>query len=322
MQSNGEGEAVVRCARRTFRCSVRNRRIWAYIGAAALVLGLLAYGGISYRVADGITKPERKVLDPPATSVSEVYENVSFKSTDGLLLKGWWFPVPSADRAVVIVHGRAANRINSDFDQQKISRFLIANHYSVLLFDLRGHGESEGLRYSLGEYEPRDVVGAIDFAQKKAGIDRKRVAIIGESMGGGSAIMTVKADPTIGPVITDSAFADGLTVVSEVAPNYTGLPAWFTPGIVLMARVFFGLDLSAIKPAEVVRDHPERAWLFIQCEDDKTVFRHHGVELKAASANPQTELWLVSGCDHVKAFDTHTVEWEQHVLAFLSREIR
>ena len=292
-------------------------------GAAALfVLGLLAYGGVSYRVADGLTKPTRQPLDPPAASVAATYEDVSFKSTDGLLLKGWWFPVPSADRAVVIVHGRGANRIKSSFDPQKIAQFLLASRYSVLLFDLRGHGESEGLRYSLGEYEPRDVVAAIDFAQRKAGIDRKRVAIIGESMGGGSAIMTVKADPTIGPVITDSAFADGSTVVGEVAPNYTGLPGWFTPGIVLMSRVFFDLDLSVIKPAEVVRDHPERAWLFIQCENDTTVFRHHGVELKAASANPQTELWLVPGCEHVKAFDTHTVEWEQRVLAFLSREIR
>jgi fermentation-respiration switch protein FrsA (DUF1100 family) len=289
---------------------------------ATLVLGLLAYGGVSFRVAEGLTKPTRQPLDPPATSVAATYEDVAFKSTDGLTLKGWWFPVPSADRAVVVVHGRGANRIKSSFNPQKIAQFLLANRYSVLLFDLRGHGESEGVRYSLGQYEPRDVVAAIDFAQKKAGVDRKRVAIIGESMGGGSAIMTVKADPTIGPVITDSAFADGGTVVGEVAPNYTGLPGWFTPGIVLMARLFFDLDLSVIKPAEVVRDHPERAWLFIQCENDTTVFRHHGDELKAASANPQTELWLVSGCEHVKAFDTHTAEWQQHVLAFLGREIR
>ena len=302
---------------------MRNWRISAVRGAAALlVLGLLAYGGVSYRVADGITKPDRQPLDPPAASVAAVHEDVSFRSTDGLLLKGWWFPVQSADRAVVIVHGRGVNRIKSDFDPQKIAQFLIASRYSVLLFDLRGHGESEGVRYSLGEYEPRDVVAAIDFAQRKAGIERKRVAIIGESMGGGSAIMTVKADPTIGPVVTDSAFADGFTVVSEVGPNYTGLPGWFTPGIVLMSRVFFDLDLSLIKPAEVVHDHPERAWLFIQCENDTTVYRHHGVELKAASANPGTELWLVPGCEHVKAFDTHTVEWEQRVLAFLGREIR
>jgi len=289
---------------------------------ATFVLGLLAYGGVSFRVAEGLTKPTRQPLDPPAASVAATYEEVSFRSTDGLLLKGWWFPVPSADRAVVIVHGRGANRIKSSFDPQKITQFLLANRYSVLLFDLRGHGESEGVRYSLGQYEPRDVVAAIDFAQRKAGVDRKRVALIGESMGGGSAIMTVKADPSIGPVITDSAFADGETVVGEVAPNYTGLPGWFTPGIVLMARLFFDLDLSVIKPAEVVRDHPERAWLFIQCENDTTVYRHHGVELKAASANPGTDLWLVPDCEHVKAFDTHTVEWQQRVLAFLGREIR
>jgi uncharacterized protein len=302
---------------------MRNWRKFAQRAAlATFVLGLLAYGGVSWRVAEGLTKPTRQPLEPPAASVAATYEDVSFKSTDGLLLKGWWFPVASADRAVVVVHGRGANRIKSSFNPQKIAQFLLANRYSVLLFDLRGHGESEGVRYSLGQYEPRDVVAAIDFAQKKAAIDRKRVAIIGESMGGGSAIMTVKADPSVGPVITDSSFADGGTVVGEVAPNYTGLPGWFTPGIVLMARLFFDLDLSVIKPAEVVRDHPERAWLFIQCENDTTVFRHHGVELKAASANPQTELWLVPGCEHVKAFDTHTAEWQQRVLAFLSREIR
>lgn len=302
---------------------MRNWRISAKRAViATFVLGLLAYGGVSWRVAEGLTKPTRQPLDPPAASVATTYEDVSFKSTDGLLLKGWWFPVPSADRAVVLVHGRGANRIKSSFNPQKIAQFLLANRYSVLLFDLRGHGESEGVRYSLGQYEPRDVLGAIDFVQKKAGVDRRRVAIIGESMGGGSAIMTVKADPSIGPVITDSAFADGETVVGEVASNYTGLPGWFTPGIVLMARLFFDLDLSVIKPAEVVRDNPERAWLFIQCENDTTVFPHHGVELKAASANPQTELWLVPGCEHVKAFDTYPAEWQRRVLAFLSREIR
>jgi pimeloyl-ACP methyl ester carboxylesterase len=289
---------------------------------AAFVLVLASYGAVSFRVADALTKPTRHPLDPPAASVAATYEEVSFRSTDGLLLKGWWFPVASADRAVVLVHGRSANRIKSGFNPQKVAQFLLANRYSVLLFDLRAHGESEGVRYSLGQYEPRDVIAAIDFAQRKAGIDRKRVAIIGESMGGGSAIMTVKVDPTIGPVIADSAFADGITVVDEVGQNYTGLPSWFTPGIVLMARVFLDLDLASIKPADVVRDHPERAWLFIQCEDDATVFRHHGVELKAASTNPGTELWLVPGCDHVQAFETQTIEWQRHVLAFLGREIR
>jgi fermentation-respiration switch protein FrsA (DUF1100 family) len=122
-------------------------------------------------------------------------------------------------------------------------------------------------------------------------------------------------------VVTDSSYADAYTAVSEVGQNYTGLPAWFTPGIVLAAKLFFALDVATVKPAEVVRAHPQRAWLFIQCEDDKTVYAHHGTDLKAASANSQTELWMVGGCGHVKAFTEHPAEWQQHVFAFLDREI-
>ena len=84
-----------------------------------------------------------------------------------------------------------------------------------MLVDLRGHGESGGTRYTLGIEEPRDVLAAIDLAAEKADLDRSRVAVIGESLGGGNVLMTVQADPSIGPVVTDSAFADGDKVVSE-----------------------------------------------------------------------------------------------------------
>jgi hypothetical protein len=147
------------------------------------------------------------------------------------------------------------------------------------------------------------------------------VAIIGESLGGGSALMTVEADPGIGPVVTDSAFADGDQVVSESATKYTNLPSWFTPGIVVMSRLFLGLDIAKVSPAKVVAAHPERAFLFVQCEDDGTVLKHHGLDLRAASANPRTELWLAPACDHVRAYATHPAEWERRVLAFLDREL-
>ena len=306
----------------------KSARFWPYLAGAALVLGLLAYSVVSYRVADGITKLERKPLVPAADTVSKVHEDVSFRATDGLLLKGWWFPAPAqrsdlgTDKALVVVHGRGQNRIASSFHPDKIAPIFLARGWNVLLFDLRGHGESEGERYSLGQYEPRDIIAAINFAADKSHIPKQRVAIIGESLGAGSAIMTVALDPNIGPVVTDSAYADAYTVVSEVGTNYTGLPSCFTPGIVLAGKMFFGLDVASVKPVEVVRAHPERAWLFIQCTTDQTVFAHHGTDLMAASANPNTELWMVDGCAHVQAFTDHPAEWQQHVLTFLDREIQ
>ena len=295
--------------------------LWPYFAAALVVLGLFVYAGISLWVANGVTRVDRLPLEPPASAIGPGHEDVAFRSADGILLKGWWFATAGADRAVVMVHGRARNRVNSSFHPAEIARMLLAHGYSVLLFDLRAHGESEGTRYTLGIEEPRDVIAAIDLAATKAGLPRNRVAIIGESLGGGSALMTVEADPSVGPVITDSAFADANTVVSESATTYTNLPAIFTPGIVLMARLFLGLDISSITPAKVVAAHPERPFLFIHCVNDDTVLVHHGLDLRAASTNPGTELWLVPDCTHVQAYVTHPAEWERRVIAFLDREL-
>lgn len=286
-----------------------------------VVLGVLAYLAISYRVAESVTRVDRIALDPPASAIAATHEDVTFTSRDGIQLRGWWFGVSGADRAAVIVHGRARNRVNSAFKPSAIATALLSKGYPVLLFDLRGHGESGGTRYTLGLEEPRDILAAIDLAASKAKVDRARVAVIGESLGGGSALMTVQADPSIGPVVTDSAFADGDQVVSESATKYTNLPGWFTPGIVLMSRLFLGLDIAQVTPARVVAAHPERAFLFIHCTGDSTVLVHHGMDLRAASRNQRTELWLVPDCEHVRAYTTNPPEWERRVLRFLDQEL-
>jgi len=217
-----------------------NARGPAFIAGALVALVLIGYLAISWRYADGVTRVTRQPLRPDATYIAPSHEDVEFKSTDGLTLRGWWFasPVPKG-RAAVLVHGKDQNRTISSFDSGRIARFLLANGYSVLVFDLRGHGESDGLRWGLGQFEPRDILGAIDLATKKAGVDKKHVAVIGESMGGGSVLMTVKADPDIGPVVVDSAYADARVLVGEVGPQYSGLPDAFTPGLVLASRLVY-----------------------------------------------------------------------------------
>ena len=287
-----------------------------------LIVVVLAYLGISWKYADGVTRVTREPLTKTPAYVQSTYEDVSFTSRDGLRLAGWWFPASGATKAAVLVHGKDQNRIDSSFDPGRVARFLIADGWSELLFEMRGHGQSEGLRWGLGQDEPKDILAAIDTAAQKANVPRARVATIGESMGGGSVLMTVGKDPSIGPVVVDSAYASAPVVVNEVGPAYSGLPALFTPGLVLAARVVYGIDISAVVPTDVVRAHPERAFLFIQCEEDSTVAMHHGVDLKNASANAGTELWLVKDCGHVKAFTTHPGEWQDHVLAFLHRELK
>ena len=233
------------------------RQAWKllpFLLIGTLALALIAYGAISFRVAQTVTQVERVALDPPASSIAATHEDVTFNSRDGIILKGWWFAVPGADRAAVIVHGRGRNRVNSEFKQAEITKLLLVHGYSVLLFDLRGHGESGGTRYTLGIEEPRDVLAAIDLVSQKADLDRDRIAVIGESLGGGSALMTVQADPTIGPVVTDSAFADGDKVVSNPRQIHES-PSWFRPAC---SDVALFLDLDIAKVTRLESFEPER----------------------------------------------------------------
>jgi len=290
--------------------------------AISFVLVLVGYLGISWKYADGVTRVIRDPFVKTPEYVAPTHEDVSFKNDAGLTLKGWWFTAPKPrGRAVVEVHGKDQNRIDSSFDPGRQARFLLANGYSVLLFDLQAHGESEGLRWGLGQYEADDIVAAVKFAAEKASITKDRVATIGESMGGGSVLMAVGRDPGIGPAVLDSAYASAPVVVSEIAPEYSGLPHFFTPGLVLMARLLYARDVNSVVPVDVVRGHPERAFLFIGCDHDLTVDQHHARDLKSASANPDTQLWLVANCGHVKAFVTHPQEWQDRVLAFLEARL-
>ncbi len=73
----------------------------------AIVAISLAYLGISWFVADRLTRPERY---PPAAPQIP-YEPVEFESAeDGMTLRGWWMPFRGSDRAVILVHGKNSNR--------------------------------------------------------------------------------------------------------------------------------------------------------------------------------------------------------------------
>ena len=71
----------------------------------------------------------------PTPNLGATPENVSFTTSDGLRLEGWF--IPSRNGATVIAFpGRSG--------PQKHTRMLVKHGYGVLLFDRRGEGASEG----------------------------------------------------------------------------------------------------------------------------------------------------------------------------------
>jgi pimeloyl-ACP methyl ester carboxylesterase len=287
--------------------------------AVALLAAVIGYFSISYVVADRLTHAERHPIGRAPQVAAATYQDIALRTSDGLTLRGWFFPV-RGDRAAILIHGRHANRAEYQGRLEHIADFLIAQGFSVLLFDLRGHGDSEGDRFSLGQFERLDVAAAIDFVAGR-GFAEKRIALLGISLGAGTAIQELLLHPTVGALVSDSSYSDAFTEVQEVLPQEGGIPGWFTPGVFVMTRIAFGLDGDQVRPIDVVRAHPERAFLFIHCDTDGLIRVHQAEDLRSASANPASALWIAHGCDHAAASDMYPAEYRTRVLAFLGAQI-
>jgi uncharacterized protein len=306
----------VRAARPRAR---RLTRVATLLVAIAVAAGAVGYLSISYVIADRFTHAERHPIGRGPQVAAATHEDIALRTSDGLTLRGWFFPV-RGDRAAILVHGRHANRAEYQGRLEHIADFLIADGFSVLLFDLRGHGDSDGDRFSLGQFERLDVASAIDFVANR-GFPENRVALLGISLGAGTAIQELLLHPKVGALISDSSYTDAATIVGEKLQQEAGVPGWFTPGGFLMSRIFFGLDLDQVRPIEIVRSHPERPILFIHCDTDGLIPVHHAQDLRAASANAASTLWIAHGCEHAAASDLHLAEYRTRVTAFLDSQI-
>jgi uncharacterized protein len=288
--------------------------------AVALLAGAVGYLSLSYVVAERFTHVVRYQVGRAPLVVASSYEDVTLRTSDGVTLRGWYFPT-GADRAAIVVHGRDGNRIGGENRTgEKIADFLIADGYDVLLFDLRGAGDSEGDRFSLGYEERRDVAAAIEHVMAR-GLREDRIALVGISMGAGTVLQTLLLHPNVGAVVADSSYTDARTITSENLETIAGVPGWFTPGVLLILNIAFGLDSDQVRPVDVVRANPERPFLFIHCDGDELVALHHPRDLFAASASKASQLWIAAGCQHAWAFNHYPVEYQARVLAFLESQI-
>jgi len=284
----------------------------------AVILCLLALAALLLIVAvvmsSFLTRRYYLIETRSPAEVGLAFENVAFRSSDGLLLCGWWIPAPGSDRAIVQLHGHAGSM---DPDVQYLPTWHAAG-FNVLTFDFRAHGRSEGRATTFGYLERYDVQGAIRFLKQEKGM--RRIALVGFSLGGIVALLSAPICPEVDVVVEDGAPARLRSALTARLVE-SHLPAWFAPFLartaIVGASLRLGANLFRYEPVRWVGKIAPRPLLIIHGELDQYC---PDFEDLLTAAHP-TEVWRLPGVGHVQASVVYPEEYRQRVVAFLNRHL-
>lgn len=319
---------------------MRRRPIVIAILAALMVLAA-AYTAASAYVWNTLTSvsgdcpPRMAANDPTAFSVPDdtldttpyvmpAPAEVSFPSRDpGIAVSGWWIPAadPGAP-AVVLVHGHAACK--RDHTVLLPAGMLHRNGFSVLLIDLRDHGDStlEDGRFAGGTEEYLEILGAWDWLRRDQGLAVDRIGLYGTSLGAATALIAAGEEPRVAAIWEDSSYADiGVAIRAEL--GRTGYPEILTIGGIAMARLLSGDDLASLSPLGAVGKLDGRPLYVTHGDADTRLSVGYARDLVAAveADGGSVESWIVPGAEHTRAVIIVPDEYEERLVGFYERTI-
>lgn len=238
--------------------------------------------------------PDDEVHGTPAEYGVDV-EDVEFAAPGGPRLHGWWIDAEGASKGTVVYcHGNAANITL----HARYVAWLPKRGYSVLAFDYRGYGRSEGAPSREGTVD--DAVAAIDFALAR---DPGRTLVFGHSLGGAVGVVAASRRSEVRAVVAESTFPSYRAVARASVPLFGFMAGWFVPE---------GLD-----PVTVVGELAPRPLLVIHGDADEIVPIELGRGLYDRASEPK-EFWSIAGADHFTPWVHLGEEFEVRICAFFA----
>ena len=256
-----------------------------------IAIFVLCFIGVSLCSFWLITHPPKIIIGTTPENYGLKHENVELETEDGLKLAAWFIPTSNLPAspvggqfptsALILIHGYPAEKA----DLLSLAKAL-STKYSILLFDFRSFGQSEGKVSTLGKKELLDLEAALDWLENR---EFKKLGIFGFSLGGAVTIMKAAEDNRIQAVAAYAPFAD-LRLLGYDA--YKNLWLLKYPLVELLSRwtkLFFDYDIATLSPEKAAEKLQIPIFLFHQKQDAQIPFEH-ALKLKAAlSRNPKAE---------------------------------
>jgi pimeloyl-ACP methyl ester carboxylesterase len=297
------------------RLSRRATRIAKWLVIAAALSALITYLGLSILTADLLTRTSNHSLQLDPRAVSTDATSWSTRTVDGLTLRGWYYPTSERRHLIVLVHGLWG----SWPEMAALGRDLHRHDYDVLLFDLRGHGQSDPSRIFMGRRERADLRAVLSWAGRQ-GFSKDRIGWVGQSMGASTLLMEAAQNPNIQAAVIDSPYGSLPELLRTQLPKHSHLPSWFNPGILTAAHLAFGVRTDDLVPIRSALRWGRRPLLLIHGEADSIVPVSQARRL-ARAAGPTCQAVTLPGVEHVQAYGRDPARYVAAVDSFFDRHL-
>ncbi len=225
-------------------------------------------------------------------------------------LVGWVADRKGSCGSIVLLHGRGANRLAL----VERAKLLFDAGYSIVLFDLSGHGESGGAIQGFGYTDGQDAARIIAFARQR--FPGERLGAVGSSLGAAAFVFAAQQAP-----------ADAY-VLEQLYASLRETTAWRMPfhfwrgfqADVLLAQMPLRLGLSAdnAKPVDRLGKIGEPLMLLAGSIDP---FIDRGQVLALQNAAVGSELVWFEGAGHVDLLRYDQPRYRDAVLPFLATKL-
>ncbi|MEK6828366.1 MAG: alpha/beta hydrolase [Nanoarchaeota archaeon] len=255
--------------------------------------------------------PQKRIGNSLPTDYGLEYENVSFKSTDNINLKGWLIKAEKPKGTIILAHGYDASKerlLNH-------TSYLNKNGYNTFLFDFRGFGESDGNYTTLGYYERFDILGAINYLKTRDDIHLNGIGTIGFSMGGAAIVLAARDSGDFKAIVLDSAYP---TIHQNAARRFEavyGFPKFpFATSLTFFGGLIHGFNGFDLAPSNYINKVNAALFIIQGTADEQVTVEDANLLFK--NSNSPKRIWLVQGAKHTGSYDTRKEKYEKKVIEF------
>jgi dipeptidyl aminopeptidase/acylaminoacyl peptidase len=294
--------------------------VLAFLYIAGSIVSGIGLGWIALHLySHSVTPREERNARDAAQQDSAEFRDVELVTPDGAVLRAWFMrPQDANANAIILLHGVSDNRMG----MYGYGRWLVQNHYMVLIPDARAHGNSGGELATYGLKEADDIHRWVDWIDS---VEHPRCMFgMGESMGAAQLLQSLQKESRFCAVVAESPFA----TFREVAYARFGRPfhagpwlgrTFFRPAVdvgFLYVRFHYGLNMELASPEQAVVGIKTPV-LLIHGLQDENIPPYHSDLIQAK--NPSSiAVWKVPGAVHTQAYKAAPEEFKRRVLGWFA----